>query len=327
MAKKKFQAEFTKWFGSLLNVLRDLGDSASHKGKGRVSFFEMSHQTGDMGIRIDYHLILRLILIFLIVISLFSCKGGNNNSHKNDTINKLAPIIDFTLIKSYPHDTTSYTEGLLIHEGKLYESTGASRVFPQTRSLFGVVDLKTGKIDPKAELDKLKYFGEGITFLNGKVFQLTYKSKTGFVYDAVTFKKTKVFTLPVKEGWGLTTDGKNLIMSDGTYVLTYLDPATLRMIKKLPVTENGIAADNLNELEYIKGFIFANIWTTNTIVKINPVTGKIVGKLNFGSLAYEAKYKYPGSLEMNGIAYDSVADRIFVTGKLWPEIYEIKLDK
>ena len=267
------------------------------------------------------------VSIFLIAFSLFGCNGSNNNSVNNSPINKPIPIIDFVYIKSYPHDTTAFTEGFLIHNGKLYESTGATIDLPQTKSLFGIVDLTTGKIEPKVVLDRSKYFGEGITFLNGKVFQLTYKTKIGFVYDATNFKKIKEFTFPSEEGWGLTTDGINLIMSDGTYELTFLNPITLQTVKKISVTENGYAKDYLNELEYIKGYIFANIWKTNTIVKIDPVDGKVVGKLDLSSLAYEAKNIYLRSLEMNGIAYDSVKNRIFVTGKLWPKIYELQIDK
>jgi len=271
-------------------------------------------------------MIIKLTLIFLIIFSLFSCIGNSDNSNNNITT-KAIPIIDFAYIKSYPHDTTSFTEGFLINNGKLYESTGATRELPQTKSLFGIVDLTTGKIDTKVEIDRIKYFGEGIAFLNGKIYQLTYKTKIGFVYNATTFKKIKEFTFPSKEGWGLTTDGISLIMSDGTYELTYLNPITFQTVKKISVTENGYAKDYLNELEYIKGYIFANIWTTNTIVKIDPTDGKVVGKLDLSSLAYEAKNIYPGSLEMNGIAYDSIANRIFVTGKLWPKIYELQIDK
>ena len=272
-------------------------------------------------------MILKLIPIFLIAVSLFGCTGNRDNSVNNSSTNKSTPIIDYVYIKSYPHDTTSFTEGFLIQNGKLYESTGATKDLPQTRSLIGIVNLTTGKIVPKVEIDRLKYFGEGITFLNGKVFQLTYKTKIGFVYDTTNFKKVKEFTFPSEEGWGLTTDGTSLIMSDGTYELTYLDPVTLQTIKKVAVTENGCAKTYLNELEYIKGYIFANIWTTNTIVKIDPTDGKVVGKLDLSSLAYEAKNIYLGSLEMNGIAYDSIANRIFVTGKLWPRIYELQIDK
>lgn len=271
--------------------------------------------------------LLYLIPGFAIAILLFGCNGSNDNSAGNTSIDKVTPIIDYTYIKSHPHDTTAFTEGFVIHAGKLYESTGATTDLPKTKSLFGIVDLTTGKIDTKVELDKQKYFGEGITFLNGQVFQLTYKTKVGFVYDAATFKKKKEFTFPSEEGWGLTTDGINLIMSDGTSTLTYLDPVSLQMIKKISVVEDGYAKNNLNELEYINGFIYANIWMTNTIVKIDTNNGNVVGKLDLGSLAYDAKNLYSGSLEMNGIAYDSLANRIFVTGKLWPKIYELEINE
>lgn len=265
------------------------------------------------------------IPFFVIAVILYSCGGNDNNTNNNTTTDKPIPTIDFENTTSYPHDTTAFTEGFLIHDGKLFESTGATKELTQTKSLFGIVDLNTGRIDTKVELDREKYFGEGIAFLNGKVYQLTYQTKVGFIYDATTFKKIKEFTFSNKEGWGMTTDGTHLIMSDGTNVLTYLDPESLKVVKTVFVTENGFVKNYLNELEFIKGFIYANIWTTNTIVKINPADGIIVGKLDLSSLASEAKSIYPGSLEMNGIAYDSIHDKMLVTGKLWPKIYEIKI--
>ncbi len=270
---------------------------------------------------------IRYISFLLIILILSVCYGCKDNEASSKSINKDIPTIDYTYVNSYPHDVTSFTEGFLIHDGSLFESTGATKEFPQTRSLFGIVDLKTGKIDAKAEIDKVKYFGEGIAFLNGKVFQLTYKSKVGFIYDAITFKKINEFTFPSVEGWGLTTDGKSLIMSDGTNILTYLDPVTFKVIKTISVSARGYARNNLNlnELEYIKGFIYANLWTTSMIVKVNPTDGKVVGKLDLNSLANDAKKVFSSSLEMNGIAYDSIADRVFVTGKFWPKIYEIGL--
>lgn len=234
------------------------------------------------------------------------------------------PEIKFTVENQYPHDINSFTEGFLFHDDKLFESTGATDNLPQTRSLFGIVDLKTGKIDVKAELDRTIYFGEGIVFLNNKVFQLTYKNQVGFIYDGKTYKNIGKFNYTNREGWGLTTDGKSLIMSDGTSYLTYLNPESFAVEKVLDVAENDYVVENLNELEYIKGFIYANVWTTNTIVKIDPATGDVVGKLDLSSLSSESKMKSPGSLEMNGIAYDPVNDKVLVTGKMWPTIYEIK---
>jgi glutaminyl-peptide cyclotransferase len=264
-------------------------------------------------------------LLFLAVLSI--SVGCKENSRISKKANNNIPTIGYAYINSYPHDLNSFTEGFLIHDGSLFESTGATKEFPQTRSLFGIVDLKTGKIDPKVEIDKVKYFGEGIAFLDGRVFQLTYKTKVGFVYDALTFKKTNEFTFPSDEGWGLTTDGTNLIMSDGTNILTYLNPNTFEVSKTISVSAKGYERNNLNlnELEYIQGFIFANLWTTNTIVKIDPKNGKVVGKLDLNSLAYDANKLFPASLEMNGIAYDSISDKVLVTGKFWPKIYEIEL--
>lgn len=234
------------------------------------------------------------------------------------------PEIKFTVANQYPHDVTSFTEGFYFNDGKLFESTGSPDNVPYAKSVFGSVDLKTGKIDVKAELDKAIYFGEGSVYLNGKVFQLTYKNQTGFIYDGKTYKNIGKFTYTNREGWGLTTDGKSLIMSDGTSYLTFIDPVSFTSTKTLDVAENDRVLENLNELEYIKGFIYANVWMTNTIVKIDPNTGNVVGKIDLSSLSYESKTRNANSLEMNGIAYDSISGKVLVTGKLWPTMYEIK---
>lgn len=234
------------------------------------------------------------------------------------------PEIKFTVANQYPHDITSFTEGFYFNDGKLFESTGSPDNVPYAKSVFGSVDLKTGKIEVKAELDKAIYFGEGSVYLNGKVFQLTYKNQTGFIYDGKTYKNIGKFTYTNREGWGLTTDGKSLIMSDGTSYLTFIDPVSFTSTKTLDVAENDRVLENLNELEYIKGFIYANVWITNTIVKIDPNTGNVVGKMDLSSLSYESKTRNANSLEMNGIAYDSLSGKVLVTGKLWPTIYEIK---
>ena len=268
---------------------------------------------------------LKLIKTAIILLLFVSCNSNDKNSEnqtKSDNKNA-TPAINYSLVSSFPHDITSFTEGFLIHEGILYESTGFTEELPQTRSLFGEVDLKTGKINPKVELDKSKYFGEGITFLNGKIYQLTYQTKIGFVYDAKTFKKLNEFTFPSKEGWGMTTDSTYLIMSDGTNVLTYLDPSTLKPTKTVKVEDKNGPVMNVNELEYIKGFIYANIYTTSYIIKIDPNNGKVIGKLDLTSLSNEQKTKSPGSFEMNGIAYNPATDKIYITGKLWSNIYEI----
>jgi glutamine cyclotransferase len=209
---------------------------------------------------------------------------------------------------------------------KLYESTGGTTDLPQTKSLFGILDLSIGKIKPKVELNKVSYFGEGITFCNGKVFQLTYKNRLCFAYDAFTFKKTNEYTLPTQEGWGITTDGTYLIMSDGTHNLTYINPIDFSVVKTLCVIENNTLVEQLNELEFINGFVYANIWLTNKIVKIDTTSGEIVGYLDLTSLAYDAKNIYPGAMEMNGIAFDSSKSSLYVTGKMWPKLYELSFN-
>jgi glutamine cyclotransferase len=265
-----------------------------------------------------------------IIYSAFLLLSCNNITSSSDdagnpkAANSTTPTINYSLTRTYPHDTTSFTEGFLVHEGKVFESTGSPNELPQTQSLFGEVDLHTGRILKKVELDKKKYFGEGMVFLKDKIYQLTYQTKVGFVYDAKTFKQSGEFTFPSKEGWGMTTDDTYLIMSDGTSSLTYLDPSNFTTLKTISVTDEHGPVMNINELEFIKGFIYANIYTTNTIIKIDPNTGKVAGKLDLGSLANEVKIKHPGSMEMNGIAYDVHTDKIYVTGKMWPNIYEIQ---
>jgi glutaminyl-peptide cyclotransferase len=265
------------------------------------------------------------LFVALFFFFIAACNNNDNSSGDNSsghTANSV-PFINFAVIKYHPHDTTSYTEGFLFYKGQLFESTGYDSSFSSTRSLFGVVDSATGKINVKVELDKHMYFGEGIVFLHDKVYQLTYTTKVGFIYDAKTFKQTGQFTFPSDEGWGMTTDGSSLIMSDGTETITFLDPESFKVVKTLRVTnENGTLA-NVNELELINGFIYANVYKENYIIKVDPATGNIVGKINLSSLAEEARQKFPGAQQLNGIAYDSAANKIYVTGKLWPDIYEI----
>lgn len=269
------------------------------------------------------------LIHFLLILSLLaSC----NNSSRNDASataegapDNTPPLINYTVMKALPHDTTSFTEGFLFHDGQLYESTGTEPDMPPSRrSLFGTVDLATGRINPKVEIDRQKFFGEGIVFLDGKVYQLTYKTKVGFIYDAKTFKKLGEFTFPTEEGWGMTTDGVHLIMSDGTSNISYLDPATFRLVKVLGVTDNNGPVSNINELELIKGYLYANQWQTNYILKIDTASGKVVGKMNLDSIVAEEKNKFPGLDVLNGIAYDSTSGKVYVTGKLWPNIFEIK---
>ena len=270
----------------------------------------------------------RLTIILFALFYITGCKNEKTPETKTTPAKQEAfvPTIEYTIVETLPHDTNAYTEGLLFHNQQLFESTGSPQNLPATKSVFGPVDLKTGKIDIKAELDKKQYFGEGIVFFNDKLYQLTYTTQIGFIYDAKSFKQTGRFNFSNAEGWGLTTDGQYIIMSDGTNVLTYLDPATLKPVKTLNVRNAGYAEDYLNELEFINGYIYANIWTKNYIVKIDPSTGDVTGILDLSMLRDKAQSKYPQADVVNGIAYDAASDKIYVTGKLWPHIFQIQFN-
>ncbi|MEJ7768660.1 MAG: glutaminyl-peptide cyclotransferase [Chitinophagaceae bacterium] len=262
------------------------------------------------------------------VLFVVSCSNNgneqNNSGNDNVELSSAPPVLPYAVVNVLPHDTSSFTEGLLIHNGQLFESTGGQPSISNFKSWFGPVDIKTGKPLRKIMLDT-SYFGEGIAILNGNLYQLTWEDRKGFVYDATTFKKLREFTYN-GEGWALTDDGTHLIMSDGSSNLQYLDPVTLKVVKILGVTDNNGPVGNLNELEYINGYIYANQYLTSYIVKIDPSSGKVTGKMDFTALDHEVKTKLPQALEMNGIAFDSAAGKIFVTGKAWPNMYEIKFN-
>ena len=263
-----------------------------------------------------------LVITLLLYFFCSSCKDNSNKANKPATATT-TPVINYAVKNVFPHDTSLFTEGLLVHDGQLFESTGSPDNFLHTKSLVGLVDLKTGTIDKKIELDRAKYFGEGIVIFKDKLYQLTYKNQVGFIYDLKSFRQIGHFNFSNKEGWGLTSNGTDLIMSDGTENLTFLDPNNLKPVRALTVTENNIPVDKLNELEYINGAIYANVWTTNFIVKIDPLSGKVVGKLDLSSIVSEAQNKNANSDVLNGIAYDSVSNNIYITGKFWPHIYQI----
>jgi glutamine cyclotransferase len=266
------------------------------------------------------------LCVILIICVVSGCSDNKKTQHKPKRKGTETESINYTVSKTYPHDTGSFTEGFLFHDNQLFESTGSPEEFPSTRSLIGSVDLKTGKIDIKVELDRNNFFGEGIVFFNDKLFQLTYKNQIGFIYDSKSYTKTGSFHYANKEGWGLTTDGKSIIMSDGTNIITFLDPDSLKVVKTLNITFNGSSALYVNELEYINGYLYANIWTTSNIAKIDLKTGEITGIIDLSELFAEAKKKYPLAEATNGIAYDQTTDRIYVTGKFWPYIFQIKFE-
>lgn len=263
------------------------------------------------------HAPITVIMLLIPVILLWGCHG--------DEPGDPVALLQYNLTGSYPHDTLSFTEGLLIYHDTLFESTGSPYFLPRTRSVFGPVDLATGQISVKVELDKELYFGEGIACLHDKFYQLTYQNKTGFVYNAATYEMVGQFSYLSDEAWGLTTDSVSLIMSDGTDRLIYIDPNTFLVSRILYVTEKGAPKRYLNELEYIRGYIFANIWLSSTVAKIDPASGEVTALIGLSDLQDRADSLYAGSGEMNGIAYDPASDMIYLTGKLWPEIYRIKL--
>ncbi len=223
----------------------------------------------------------------------------------------------FEVINIYPHDPNAFTQGLLWHEGYLYESTGL-----YDQSTLRRVDLPTGKILQSIRLPS-ELFGEGLAAVGERLVQLTWESKLGFVYNLDSFALLRRFTYDT-EGWGLTYDGKMLILSDGSSNLTYLDPVTFSPVRKLAVTMNGRPIGNLNELEFIEGKIWSNVWQTDSILCIDPGTGHVNSYLNLRGLLPD-KMRTGREDVLNGIAYDARMKRIFVTGKLWPRIFEIRI--
>jgi glutamine cyclotransferase len=236
------------------------------------------------------------------------------------------PIVyNYKIINSYPHDKKAYTQGLEYYNGFLYETTGH-----RGESTLRKVDVKTGRVLQKIDLDK-KYFGEGMTIVNDKVIWLTWENKKGFIYDLNTFKLEKEFSYnKSKEGWGLTQNEDDLIKSDGTNKIWFLDKETQKEKRSIQVYTNNRAVDKLNELELINGMLYANKWQQNTIIIINPNTGIVEGLADLRGLKKEMEKTQklvPQDEVLNGIAYDTKNDRLFVTGKNWEKLFEIKLIK
>lgn len=258
----------------------------------------------------------KIVFLLGVVFGFYSCSSDKEQKQISETDSLQ---INYNIRSLWPHDPEAFTQGLLIHKGELFESTGQFGT-----SWIGVVDINTGKVDKKVVLDN-RYFGEGIAILNNKIFQLTWQNKVGFVYDLKTFNKIKEWTYN-SEGWGLTHDNVNLIMSDGSDKLHYLDTVTLDILKTVKVTDDKGPVKNLNELEYIEGFVFANVWQTNIILKIDPATGKVVGRLDLSQLASDARKASPKIDVLNGIAWHPDTRSFLVTGKNWPNIYILKID-
>lgn len=233
--------------------------------------------------------------------------------------NELINLLSYEVIDIFPHDPAAFTQGLVWEDGFLYEGTGL-----YGSSSLRKVELKSGKVLQCHNLND-DYFGEGITIFNGRIYQLTWQEKTGFVYDKETFELLDTFTY-LYEGWGITHDGYNLIISDGSPTIRFLDPIKMEEVRQLRVHYKGTPISNLNELEYIKGKIYANIWQTALIAVVDPDTGEVVSWINLGEVFISVKKDSSQKIDvLNGIAYNEEKDSLFVTGKLWPKIFEIKI--
>jgi glutamine cyclotransferase len=230
----------------------------------------------------------------------------------------MTPVYSYRIVRTYPHDRTAFTQGLVYTDSALYEGTGQ-----MGRSSLRKTDLASGRVVQRIDLAPV-YFGEGITCFGDRIIQLTWRSRVGFVYDRASFRLLGQFTYD-HEGWGITHDGQTLIVSDGTSVLHRLDPRTFQEIGRIEVRDDRGAVTGLNELEYIKGEIFANVWPTNRIAVIHPQTGRVRAWIDLEDLLSQDDAQETDVL--NGIAYDVRGDRLFVTGKYWPKIFEIKVIK
>ena len=249
--------------------------------------------------------------------------GGKSENHSRQItfLSNVAPVeYTYQVVKEHPHDIKAYTQGLQYVDGALYEGTGNYGTSSLRR-----ITLETGEVNKRRDLDQ-SLFGEGITVLGERIYQLTYKSQVGFIYDLNSFQEIQKVYYQNREGWGLTNNGEELIMSDGTNVIYFLDPEMFTINRQIEVYHNEGPANNLNELEYINGKIWANRYFTDEIVIVDPETGKVEGRINLKGIL-KATDRRPTTDVLNGIAWDREGDRLFVTGKYWPKLFEIKIRK
>jgi glutamine cyclotransferase len=263
----------------------------------------------------------RFFILFILGLSVllavtcgFSCSNSPGSPVPS---NSDAIIYTYNVISTYPHDRTAFTQGLVFEDDVLYEGTGQ-----YGHSTLRRVELETGDVLQIRELSD-EFFGEGITIYGDEVIQITWQNNVGFVYDKDSFELLQQFSYPI-EGWGITHDGTRLIMSDGTSTLRFLDPQTFEEIGQVQVFDNDTPITRLNELEYIQGEIYANVWQEDWIVRIAPETGRVVGWIDLRGLLTAEDRSEPVDV-LNGIAYDAEAGRLFVTGKWWPKLFEIEL--
>jgi glutamine cyclotransferase len=261
-------------------------------------------------------------LLLMLLVTVAACNTAVTESAPA-AVNTVIPtpaVLNYAVVKIYPHDTSSYTQGLIWHNNKLYEGTGW---YGESKLI--VTDLADGKADKKIILPAAT-FGEGIAILNNKIYQLTWQEHKVYVYNAATLQKEKEFEWPY-EGWGITSDGKQLIISTGGSNLYFVNPETFKVERTLGISDNNGYIANLNELEYVDGSIYSNVYTTDFILKINPATGLVEGKIDLSNLLQKTNQPILQNTDvLNGIAYDTIKKSFYITGKRWPALYEIKLN-
>jgi glutamine cyclotransferase len=242
--------------------------------------------------------------------------AGNNAAATNTPADQVT-VYGYEVVNTFPHDPTAFTQGIVFQDGALIESTGLEH-----HSTLRRVELQTGRVLQKLDLPQFD-FAEGMTLFGGKIYQLTWKGERGYIYDPQTFQKTGEFKY-TGEGWGLTHDADSLILSDGSEQIRFIDPNTYKVKRTISVLDHGRPLEEINELEYVKGEIFANVWHQDRVARIDPQTGHINGWIDLSGLLKPGEAMNPEAV-LNGIAYDEQGDRLFVTGKLWPKLFEIRL--
>lgn len=263
-----------------------------------------------------------LILMLLLSLASLQCNSGttNTNAPSNDSPeNAVVQSFGHEIVNIWPHDPSAFTQGLVFLDGKMIESTGQVG-----RSSLRNVEIQTGRILKKLDVPP-PYFAEGIALLNNKIYQLTWEQQLGFIYDAQSFEKLGEFKYD-GEGWGLTTDGRSLILSDGSNRIRFIDPDSFQVTKTIAVMDARVPVRELNELEFVNGEIYANIWHDDRIAVINPQTGRVTAWIDLAGLLQPGDVQDPEAV-LNGIAYDQSTARLFVTGKLWPKLFELKIKR
>ncbi|MDB5230735.1 MAG: glutamine cyclotransferase [Chitinophagaceae bacterium] len=258
-----------------------------------------------------------------------ACNNSNNNDDNsgNGEVSNAPASMSYSVVNIYPHDTSFFTEGLELHDNYLYESTGSPDSNKEGQTRVTKINLKDGKALQQIRISDPLIFGEGITILNNKIYELTWMNKKVFVYDLATFKKIQEFDW-ITEGWGMTNNGKSLIISTGTSNIYYVNPDSFKVEKIVSVTDNNGPVGNINELEYVNGYIYSNVWQTDYILKINAETGRVEARSDLKDILTKNNVSFdPERKEvLNGIAYNPATKTFFVTGKYWPAILEVKFN-